>query len=70
MARHVEEETVRCHVHIFKEDKEKLEAMYGTGSKHPIGFSQAVRKIIRKFLANAEAKASADAKPLLPSEEV
>lgn len=64
MVRRAEEETVRCHVHIFKEDKEKLEALFGPGSKNPIGFSHAVRKILRTFLKGAESRAIANAKPI------
>lgn len=66
MARDSDDITIRCHIHIFEEDKKKIEEMFG----RTLGFSKACRLILRQFLNQAEAKAQAAAKVVRPEPEV
>lgn len=60
MPRKESEEVVRKHLWVYEDDWAWLEAMYGQN----VGVSKAVRTIIRQFRKQAEAKASAVAKPM------
>jgi metal-responsive CopG/Arc/MetJ family transcriptional regulator len=54
MPRREEEEVVRVHVHLFKRDIDRLDELF----EHSMGRAKAVRKIVRAFINNVEAKAS------------
>ena len=53
MSRSEGEEMERVHVHIYREDAEKVRALFGDN----LGFSKAIRIMIRKFLRTIEEKA-------------
>jgi len=55
MRRNSEEELQRVHVHLFQSDVEKVHALFDSN----IGFSKAVRTMLRKFLRSIEEKAGA-----------
>lgn len=62
MVKRSEEEKVRVHIHMFKRDKERIDAwrIDKTGGER-IKFSESVCMIVRKFLDQVEAKAMAGA---------
>lgn len=64
MSRKLEEDTIRKHVVLYRRDWERILEIYGKS----IGGSQAVRRIVRAFLINLDAKTSAQAKR--PQDEI
>jgi hypothetical protein len=63
MPRKEEEETTRVHVHLFQRDVDRLDDLFGA----TMGRASAIRKIIRAFINNVEAKASERSQPVTPT---
>ena len=67
MPRKSDEEMERTHVLLYKRDIERIKAHYSDN----LGYSKAIRLIVRKFLDQIEAKALRNAKhPELTDEAV
>ena len=65
MPNHLDEETERIHINLYKRDVERINAIRG---RTP--FNKAVRNMIRLTLNQIEAKASQSAKPVKLREEI
>lgn len=51
------DDMARVHIWLYKSDIERINALYGSN----IGFSKAIRLLLRKFLKEIDAKAAAKA---------
>lgn len=60
MSKQETEELTRVHIWLYARDVERLNVLFNKN----IGFSKAVRQIVRKFLDNVEDRASKGAKHL------
>lgn len=60
MVRQLNEPTVRIHVHLFKRDAERLDALF----KHRLSRAEAIRQVVRQCLDRIEAQAAQSAEPL------
>jgi len=60
----LDEETVRIHLHLFKRDVERINAIRGKAR-----FNTVVRSMIRTVLNNLDAKVAAEAAPIKIEEE-
>lgn len=61
MSKH-DEPKVRKHIHLYVRDVERIEAIFG--GRDQIGFSKAVRSMVRAALNQIEARAEARQKPV------
>lgn len=66
MSRKSDEEMERTHILLFKRDVERIKAHFGNN----LGYSKAIRLIVRKFLDQVEARALQGAKHPELSQEV
>lgn len=60
MANQLDEPTVRVHVHFYKRDIERIEALFG----HRLKRAEAVRQLVRQMLDRIEAQAQGQAQAL------
>jgi hypothetical protein len=59
------EDMTRCHVRLFTTDKEWLDDNFGP----TIGYSKAVRSIVRRFVRHMQEKVASKAQPITSSVE-